>query len=85
VKSEAVVGMGAIISDYAIVGEWAIVGEGAVVRARFEVPDGKIAVGVPAKVIGDIQDHHKDELSKFKAIYRDLAGRYPTGLKKLND
>ncbi|MFX1580401.1 MAG: gamma carbonic anhydrase family protein [Promethearchaeota archaeon] len=85
VKDQAVVGMGAIISDYAIVGEWAVVGEGAVVRARFEIPDGKIAVGVPAKVIGDIQDHHREELSRFKAIYQDLAGRYPVGLKKLKD
>ncbi len=85
IKDEAVIGMGAIVSDYAIVGSWAIVGEGAVVRARFEVPDEKIAVGVPAKIIGDVQDHHRAELVKFKQIYRDLAKRYPTGLKKLQD
>jgi carbonic anhydrase/acetyltransferase-like protein (isoleucine patch superfamily) len=85
VKDEAVIGMGAIISDYATVGEWAIVGEGAVVRARFDIPDGKIAVGVPAKVIGNVQDHHREELIRFKSIYRDLAGRYPKGLKKLKD
>ena len=84
-KDEAVIGMGAIVSDYALVGSWAIVGEGAVVRARFEVPDEKIAVGVPAKIIGDVQDHHRVELVKFKQIYRDLAKRYPTGLKKLQD
>ena len=85
VKNDAVIGMGAIISDYAVVGEWAIIGEGAVVRQNFEVPDEKIAVGVPAKVIGDVQDHHKEELSNFKSIYRDLARRYPTGLKKMRD
>ncbi len=85
VKDEAIIGMGAIVSDYATIGRWAIVGEGAVVRQNFEVPDGKIAVGVPAKVIADIQDHHKEELTKFKEVYRDLAGRYPTGLKKVRD
>jgi phenylacetic acid degradation protein len=85
VHNDAVIGMGAIVSDYAVVGEWAVVGEGAVIRARFEVPNGKIAVGVPGKVIGDVQDHHKEELLRFKAIYRDLANRYPTGLKKLSD
>jgi carbonic anhydrase/acetyltransferase-like protein (isoleucine patch superfamily) len=83
VKDDAVIGMGAIVSDYATVGEWAIVGEGAVVRARFEVPDGKIAVGVPAKVIGDVQNHQKEELIHFKSVYRDLARRYPLGLKKI--
>ena len=85
VKDEAVIGMGAIVSDYAIVGEWAIVGEGAVVRSKFEVPPEKIAVGVPAKIIGDIQDHHKEELANFKKIYQDLARRYPIGLKKISE
>ncbi|MGY5876845.1 MAG: gamma carbonic anhydrase family protein [Candidatus Thorarchaeota archaeon] len=85
VKDEAVIGMGAIVSDYATIGKWVIVGEGAVVRQNFEVPDGKIAVGVPAKVIADVQAHHREELTKFKEVYRDLAGRYPTGLKKLRE
>jgi carbonic anhydrase/acetyltransferase-like protein (isoleucine patch superfamily) len=83
VNDEAVIGMGAIISDYAIVGKWAIVGEGAVVRQNFEIPNEKIAVGVPAKIIADVQDHHKEELTRFKSIYRSLAVRYQTGLKKI--
>ncbi len=85
VKDEAVIGMGAIVSDYAVIGRWAIVGEGSVVTQSFEVPDEKIVVGIPAKVIGDVQQRHKDELSRFKAIYKDLAVRYPTGLKKIRD
>ncbi len=85
IRDDAVIGMGAIVSDYAIIGSWAIVGEGAVVRARFEIPNERIAVGVPAKVIGDVKDNHRAELVKFKQIYRDLAKRYPTGLKKIQD
>jgi phenylacetic acid degradation protein len=85
VKDEAVIGMGAIVSDYAIVGTWAVVGEGAVVKQHFEIPDEKIVVGVPAKIIADVQDHHKEELIRFKSIYRSLAIRYPTGLKKITD
>jgi phenylacetic acid degradation protein len=85
VKDEAVIGMGAIVSDYAVVGEWAIVGEGAVVRARSEVSPNTIAVGVPAKPIGEVQEHHRAELTRFKEIYKDLAGRYPKGLRKITD
>jgi len=85
IEDEAVIGMGAIVSDYAVVKSWSIVGEGAVVRSKFEVPPEKIAVGVPAKVIGDVQDHHKEELTRFKTIYRDLAKRYPLGLKRISD
>jgi carbonic anhydrase/acetyltransferase-like protein (isoleucine patch superfamily) len=83
IHDEAVIGMGAIVSDYAVVGKWAIVGEGAVVRQNFEIPSEKIAVGVPAKVIGDVKEHHKEERFMFKSIYRDLARRYPSGLKKV--
>ncbi|MHA1421995.1 MAG: hypothetical protein ACTSSD_07865 [Candidatus Thorarchaeota archaeon] len=53
------------------------------VRARFEIPDEKIAVGIPAKIISDVKDHHREELVKFKQVYRDLAKRYPKGLKKI--
>ena len=85
IKDDAVIGMGAIISDYAIIGDWAVVGEGAVVRQHFEVPDGEIAVGIPAKVIGSVQEHHKEELTRFKETYRDLAHRYPSGLRKIKE
>jgi phenylacetic acid degradation protein len=84
VRDDAVIGMGAIVSDYATIGVWSIVGEGAVIRQNFEIPDGKIAVGVPAKIIADVQEHHKEELSRYKETYRDLAKRYPVGLKKIS-
>jgi carbonic anhydrase/acetyltransferase-like protein (isoleucine patch superfamily) len=83
IEDDAVIGMGAIVSDYAVVGKWAIVGEGAVVKARAQIAPEKIAVGVPAKEIADVQDYHRKELSEFKSIYRSLAKRYPSGLKKL--
>jgi carbonic anhydrase/acetyltransferase-like protein (isoleucine patch superfamily) len=85
IEDDVVIGMGAIVSDYAKIGRWAVVGEGAVVKMRSEIPAAKIAVGVPAKVIGDVKDVHREELSRFKEVYRDLARRYPSGLKKLKE
>ena len=82
VKDNAVIGVGAILTDFSVVGDWAIVGEGAVVRG--EVPDGKIAVGVPAKVIGDVTETHKQEWQYYKDKYAELASvRYPQGLRKI--
>jgi carbonic anhydrase/acetyltransferase-like protein (isoleucine patch superfamily) len=79
----AVIGMGAIVSDYATVGEWAVVAEGAVVKNGGEVPDGHIAVGVPARVIGEITPEYKETWTGFKNIYVDLASRrYPEGLRR---
>ena len=76
----AVIGMGAIVSDWAVVGRWAAVGEGAVIRQGQEVPEGRIAVGVPARVLDKTTDPaYREEWQRFKKIYVDLAGRYPSG------
>lgn len=83
VRDYAVIGVGAVISDYSTVGVWSIIGEGAVVISNQSVPDGKVAVGVPAKAIRDVSDSDKQVWSKYKDIYADLALRYPTGLKRL--
>ena len=80
VRDWAVLGMGSIVSDWATIGIWAVVAEGAVVRQRGEVPDGRIAVGIPAKVIEKcVGDEYKSEWTRFKQIYVDLAMRYATG------
>ncbi|MCK4343226.1 MAG: gamma carbonic anhydrase family protein [Phycisphaerae bacterium] len=77
----AVIGMGAIVSDWSDVGEWAVIGEGTVVRQRQEIPSGRIAVGVPAKVLEKtVSDDYKAEWQQWKAVYVDLARRYPAGL-----
>jgi phenylacetic acid degradation protein len=82
VKDNAVIGVGAIISDFAVVVDWAIIGEGAVVRG--DIPDGAVAVGVPAKVVGAVTDRQKEEWMYYKKKYAELASvRYPAGFKRI--
>ena len=80
----AVVGMGAIVSDWAIVGENSVVGEGAVVRQSAEIPPGKIAVGVPARVAGDIDEKTREFQRLARQVYKTLPGRYKAGLKRID-
>jgi len=81
----AVVGMGAIVSDYASVGEWAAIGEGAVVKNKQEIPPGGIAVGIPAKIIGETSDGYRSQWTEFKEIYNRLADtRNPRFLKPID-
>jgi phenylacetic acid degradation protein len=78
----AIIGMGAIVSDYAEIGEWAVVAEGAVVKNKEKIPDKAIAVGVPAKVVAEITLEYKKQWTEYKNIYSDLArARLPNSLK----
>ena len=79
IKDGAVIGMGAIVSDWAVVEENTIVAEGCVVKQHQVIPAGKIAVGIPAKVVGD----RDKQFTQFKGIYVKLAKRYQKGLKKI--
>jgi phenylacetic acid degradation protein len=84
VRDYAVVGMGSIVSDWAVVGVWGVVGEGAVVKQSQEVPDGRIAVGVPARILEKpVLEEYKAQWSEFKKVYVDLARRYPDELQDL--
>jgi UDP-2-acetamido-3-amino-2,3-dideoxy-glucuronate N-acetyltransferase len=53
VKRKASIGTNVTIISGVTIGEGALIGAGAVVRA--DVPDYAIAVGVPARVIGDVR------------------------------
>jgi carbonic anhydrase/acetyltransferase-like protein (isoleucine patch superfamily) len=83
VHDGVIIGMGAIVSDWAIVGENALVAEGAVVRQFQQIPEGKVAVGVPAKVTGLVSERVKSEWPMYKSVYVDLARRYRQGLKRI--
>ena len=81
----AIIGMGAIVSDWAEIGEWAVVAEGAVVKNKQRVPNEAIAVGIPAKVVSEISIEYKEQWTKHKKIYSDLANkRFPNSLKKID-
>ena len=78
-----VVGMGSIISDWATVGKWAVIAEGGLVKNKQEITPGKIAAGVPVKVIGDVKEGYKNDWTRFKQMYIDLARTYHRDLKRI--
>jgi carbonic anhydrase/acetyltransferase-like protein (isoleucine patch superfamily) len=80
----AIIGMGAVVSDWAEIGKWAVVAEGAVVKNKQKIPDYAIAVGLPAKVVGKVSDEYRKQWSEFKNTYRMLAvKKYPVFLKEI--
>lgn len=75
----AVIGMRAVVSDFSDVGEGAIVGELSLVKQGQTIAARKVAVGVPARVVGDVGERHNDMVRWAKELYVDLAGRYARG------
>ena len=84
VEDFAVVGLGSRICDYALIGRWSIVGEGSVVTSRSRIPDEKVAVGVPARVIRDVTAEDKRIWGFYKEKYVELAARYRSGLRRIS-
>jgi maltose O-acetyltransferase len=72
IGSRVYIGVGAIILPGVTIGDEAIVGAGSVVR--HDVPPGTLAVGVPAKVVGTVEDYlerHR-ELMRGRPVYDGL-------------
>jgi len=56
VNDNCLIGIGAVLLDGSVVEQNAMVAAGAVVRPGFVVPSGKLAAGVPAKIVRDLTE-----------------------------
>jgi len=79
----AVIGVCATISNFSRIGRWSIVGEMGLVTAKQDIPAEVIVVGVPGKVIGRVEEHHKTRWMEGKKRYQAFTHRNPSGLKQI--
>lgn len=79
IRDGAVIGMRAVISDFSEVGAGAIVGEMGLVKNSQKVPEKKVAVGAPVRVVADVDAKHYAMTHWAKDLYASLAGRYSSG------
>lgn len=56
------IGISSTILDYVSVGEWSVIGAGAVVTK--DIPEGKVALGIPARVV---RDNETRDFTKYVA------------------
>jgi carbonic anhydrase/acetyltransferase-like protein (isoleucine patch superfamily) len=81
IGAEALIGNGATVLDQALIGSRALVAAGATVPPGMTVPDGMIAVGVPARVAGEVKGRAQEWVDTNPEIYRDLARRHAAGVR----
>lgn len=60
-KDLCLIGMGAVVLDGVVIEEKSMVAAGAVVRPGFIVPTGKLAAGVPARIVRDLSEKELEE------------------------
>jgi carbonic anhydrase/acetyltransferase-like protein (isoleucine patch superfamily) len=81
IGAEALIGNGSTVLDGAIIGRRALVGAGATVAPGMKVPDGMLAIGIPAKVTGEVRAGALRWVQNNPAVYRELARRHAAGIR----
>lgn len=76
VHDGALVGMGSLILSYSVVGRNAVIAAGALIPERFEVPEGAIMIGVPAKQRDELGDEQAERLAGIPGRYVRVSRQY---------
>jgi carbonic anhydrase/acetyltransferase-like protein (isoleucine patch superfamily) len=74
VGDRCMIGMGAIVMNGAEIGAESIIGAGAVVREGMIVPPGSLVLGVPGKVVRQLEEPQRQML-KMSAIHYVESGQ----------
>ncbi len=72
IGANSLIGMNAVIMDNAVIGAGCIVGALCFVPADMEVPDRKVVVGNPARIVKDVSDDMLAWKSDGTALYQQL-------------
>ena len=76
IGDNTLIGMGSIVLDGAKVGEFTLLGAGSLVPPGKEIPSGVLAMGSPAKVIRELSQEEKENLTKSALKYVNLANNH---------
>ncbi len=68
----SLVGMNAVVMDNAVIGEECIIGALCFVPADMKVPDRKVVVGNPAKIVKDVSDTMAEWKTEGTKLYQQL-------------
>jgi phenylacetic acid degradation protein len=77
----ALVGMNAVIMDNVVVGAGSIVGALTFVPEGMEIPERKVAVGNPARIVKDVSDEMLKWKTEGTALYQALPAQLHETLK----
>ena len=76
IEDECLIGMGAILLGGSIIGEESIVGAGAVVKEGMIIPPRSLVVGVPAKIVREVDDETVAAIRRSAQGYVEKFSQY---------
>jgi len=85
IGTEALIGNSATVLDGAVIGDRALVAAGATVPPGMAVPGGMLAVGTPARVTGEVSGAAKGWVDSNPEVYRRLARRHASGVRRVGE
>src|SRR3954469_102278 len=81
IGANALIGMNAVIMDNASVGAGCIVGALCFVPAEMQIPERKVVVGNPAKIVKDVTDDMLAWKTEGTTLYQGLPSRLHASLR----
>ena len=79
VEDDCLIGMGAILLNGVRVGRGSVIGAGAVVPEGMQIPPGSVVLGVPGKVVREVDPAMLGRIDHTWRHYVELAGRHKAG------
>ena len=76
VGDDSMIGMGAIVLNGAVIGKGCLIGAGALIKEGQIVPDGSLCVGVPAKVVRQMEEAGIEKIRANAKMYVSLGKEY---------
>jgi phenylacetic acid degradation protein len=75
IGENVLVGMNSVIMDNTVIGNNCIIGALTMVPSDMNIPDGKVVVGNPGKIIKDVSEDMLTWKTEGTKIYQQLTGR----------
>ena len=80
VGDNSLIGMGATVLNGAVIGKNCLIGAGALITEGKVIPDGSLVMGVPGKVVRELDEAAIEDLRKSARGYQDNMRRFKVGL-----
>lgn len=83
IGDNSLIGMGATVLNGAVVGRDCLIGAGALVTENKVIPDGSLVMGVPGRVVRQMDEAAIERLRASAVSYQDNARRFAAGLQEV--